>query len=72
MAIVHNNGKETRPWDDKLANNSILRQAVDDWTANSWIDFKWSQESECKSPYEPLQVEWLGTVRGENTADGGV
>ena len=52
----------------QLDSTSIYTQAVDDWNANTWVDFRFGTGS-CDPGYVPIGSKWLGT-KPANYTDG--
>ena len=53
---------------DYSDNTTIYTQAIQDWTRNPWVDFKWATDTQgCPQDYESIGIDWLGTHRGNVT-----
>ena len=46
-----------------------IRQALEDWSAKSWIDFSWSATDQCPEGYEAITSTWPGTYAFNVTSD---
>lgn len=54
---------------DVEESSAAYRQALEDWSAESWIDFSWSATDQCPEGYEAITSTWLGTYAFNVTSD---